>query len=257
MLDYDGTLAPFRKKRDQAFPYPGVVRALQEIICHGHTRVVIVSGRDANEMLPLLGVDSVPEIWGLHGLQRRRCNGNIETVRIGELDLDALSAAGRWLGDQMLRHTAEFKTGSIAVHWRGSSPGEAEELQRVVLTGWRPIADRSGLELLEFDGGVEIRAPDVDKGDVVRMLLAEMEAGTPAVFLGDDVTDEAAFRAIEGRGLSVLVRPYWRRSAARVWLRPPDEVLMFLTQWLAAIREAAVADVGPARALSEHDAKGA
>jgi trehalose 6-phosphate phosphatase len=256
MLDYDGTLAPFRKKRDQAFPYPGMVQAVQEMIGHGHTRVVIVSGRDASEMLPLLGIESVPEIWGLHGLQRRRCNGNIETVRIGDMDLDALSTADQWLGDQMLRHAAEFKTGSIAVHWRGSSPGEAEELQRVVLTGWRPIAERSGLELLEFDGGVEIRARDVDKGDVVRMLLSEMDPGTPAAFLGDDVTDEAAFRAIEGRGLSVLVRPQWRRTAARVWLRPPDEVLTFFMQWLAVIRAVVMLDVGPDPAISEHDAEG-
>jgi len=42
LLDYDGTLAPFHKDRDQAFPYPGVAELLHEIIRDGHTRVVII-----------------------------------------------------------------------------------------------------------------------------------------------------------------------------------------------------------------------
>ncbi len=234
MLDYDGTLAPFRKERDQAFPYPGVSELLQEIVRCAQTRVVIISGRDTNETVPLLGIQPCPEVWGVHGLQRRKPNGNLETVHLEERYLDALSDADRWLGYQKIRQTAEFKTGSIAVHWRGLSDGGTEELRGRVLMGWKPIADRAGLEVLEFDGGVEIRAPEADKGDVVRTLLGEMDFGAPAAYLGDDATDERAFRAMQGRGLSVLVRPRWRQTAAQVWLKPPEELLDFLTQWLEA-----------------------
>jgi trehalose 6-phosphate phosphatase len=236
LLDYDGTLAPFREERQQAFPYPGIAPLLQEMVCGGHTRVVIISGRDTSETIPLLGLAPVPEVWGLHGLQRRRPDGSIETVQLEERYLDALSDAGRWLTYQQLRHTAEFKTGSIAVHWRGLSDWKAEELRGRVLLGWKPIAQRSGLEFLDFDGGVEIRAPEADKGDVVRLVLSEMEPDTPAAYLGDDATDERAFRAIHGRGLSVLVRPRWRPTAAQLWLKPPEELLDFLTQWLEAVR---------------------
>ena len=84
LLDYDGTLAPFCRERDQAFPYPGSVHLLEEIVGSGRTRVVIISGRDTNETVPLLGVAPVPEVWGLHGLQRRKPDGKIETVRIDE-----------------------------------------------------------------------------------------------------------------------------------------------------------------------------
>ncbi len=236
LLDYDGTLAPFREQRDQAFPYPGIARLLQEIVCGGHTRVVIISGRDTSETIPLLGLATIPEVWGLHGLQRRKPDGSVETVQLDERYLDALSDAGRWLGYQQLRHTAEFKTGSIAVHWRGLSDGGVEELRGRVLLGWKPIAERSGLEFLDFDGGVEIRAPEADKGDVVQLVLSEMGPDTPAAYLGDDATDERAFRAICGRGLSVLVRPRWRPTAAQLWLKPPEELLDFLTQWLDAVR---------------------
>lgn len=249
LLDYDGTLAPFREERDQAFPYPGVVHLLQEIVRSGHTRVVIISGRDTNETIPLLGMMPFPEVWGLHGLQRRTPDGAIETVRLGKRYLDALSDADRWLASQRLRDRAEFKTGSIAVHWRGASDWEVADLRDRVLLGWKPIAGHSGLELLNFDGGVEIRAPEADKGDVVRLLLDEMEPGTPAAYLGDDTTDERAFQAIRGHGLSVLVRPRWRKTAAQSWLRPPEELLDFLTRWLNAVRGRAASGKRPALAV--------
>jgi trehalose 6-phosphate phosphatase len=236
LLDYDGTLAPFRRERDQAYPYPGSVQLLEEIVRSGQTRVVIISGRDTTETVPLLGVTPVPEVWGLHGLQRRKPNGTIETVQIEERYLDALSDAGRWLDCQHLWHAAELKTGSIAVHWRGLTDPEVEELRGRLLAGWKPIAQHSGMELLEFDGGIEIRAPKADKGDVVRMVLSEMAPDTPAAYLGDDATDEHAFRAISDRGLSVLVRPRWRQTAAQLWLKPPGEMLDFLTRWLEAVR---------------------
>ena len=169
-------------------------------------------------------------------MQRRKPDGRIETVRIEERYLDALSDANRWLNCQHLWHAAELKTGSVAVHWRGLTNPEVEELRGHLLAGWKPIAQHSGMELLEFDGGIEIRAPEADKGDVVRTVLSEMEPDTPAAYLGDDATDEHAFRAISGRGLSVLVRPRWRQTAAQLWLKPPGELLDFLTQWLEAVR---------------------
>jgi trehalose-phosphatase len=198
--------------------------------------VVIISGRDACETIPLLGVAPIPEVWGLHGLQRRKPDGSIETVRIEERYLESLSDANRWLDCQHLRHAAEFKTGSIAVHWRGLPNSEVKELRGRLLAGWKPIAGHSGMELLEFDGGIEIRAPQADKGDVVRIVLSEMEPDTPAAYLGDDATDERAFQAILARGLSVLVRPRRRQTAAQLWLKPPGELLDFLSRWLDAVR---------------------
>jgi trehalose-phosphatase len=236
LLDYDGTLAPFHQERDQAFPYPGIAELLREIIRDGHTRVVIISGRDTSETIPLLGIDPFPEVWGLHGMQRRKPDGRVEMLRLEERYLDALSDADRWLGYQQLRHTAEFKTGSIAVHWRGLSEWEVEELRGRVLLGWKPIAHHAGMELLDFDGGIELRPPEADKGDVVRLLLGEVGPGTPAAYLGDDATDEHAFQAIRGHGLSVLVRPRWRHTAAQSWIKPPDELLDFLNRWLDASR---------------------
>ncbi len=232
LVDYDGTLAPFRKQRDQAFPYPGVALILQEIVRDCRTRVVVMSGRDATDVLPFLNIHPRPEVWGIHGLQRMKTDGTMEMPSLDDRTLDALSDADRWLGHQQLRHSAEFKAGSIAVHWRGMSDSDVHDLRSRVMLGWRPIAEQSGLDLLEFDGGLEVRASEADKGDAVRTFLSEIDDNIPVAYLGDDTTDESAFRAIEGRGVSVLVRPEWRETAAQHWIKPPEELLDFLGMWL-------------------------
>ncbi len=250
LLDYDGTLAPFRAQRDQAYPYPGVVLLLQEIVRNGRTRVIVISGRDADDVLPLLNIHPHPEVWGVHGLQRLKTDGSMEMPRLDERTLNGLSDADRWLGYQQLRHTAEFKGGSIAVHWRGLMESEAKNVRARVLLGWRPITEYSGLDLLEFDGGVEVRAREADKGDAVRAFLGEISPGTPVAYLGDDNTDESAFQAMQGRGISVLVRPIWRQTAAQFWLKPPDELLDFLGLWLKACVECEASDGGAATAVN-------
>ncbi len=250
LLDYDGTLAPFHARRGQAYPYPGVALVLQEIIRNGRTRVVVISGRDATDVLPLLNIHPRPEVWGGHGVQRLQTDGSMEMPHLDERALDGLSDADRWLGYHQLRHTAEFKAGSVAVHWRGLSEIDAEELRARVTLGWRRNAEYSGLDLLEFDGGLEIRASETDKGDAVRILLNEISPHAPAAYLGDDATDESAFRAMQGRGISVLVRPEWRLTAAQLWLKPPGELLDFLGQWLKACAEQDASNSGAAAAVN-------
>lgn len=237
MLDFDGTLAPFRRDRKNAVPYPGVVSILQEILSIGNTRVVIISGRDVTETVPLLSIKPHPEVWGLHGLQRLKADGSVELCELDKSTVEALAAAEAWLRSENLLDAVELKTGSIAVHWRGLPESEAQAMRNRVLQGWTRIAKRFGSDLMDFDGGVEIRSPKVNKGTAVRTILEEMDPKVPAAYLGDDNTDEDAFRAINGRGLSILARPEWRSTAAKIWLRPPDELVELLTGWLRACRE--------------------
>jgi trehalose 6-phosphate phosphatase len=237
LLDYDGTLAPFCLNRQQALPYPGMTALLQEIIVCGRTRVVIITGRNAHEVIPLLAIHPSLEIWGCHGLERLRADGTRETPRVEESAMHALADADRWLRYQGLHNRAEFKTGAIAVHWRGLDQATAAEIRGQVLLGWFPIAQSTPMELLEFDGGIEMRMPGRDKGDAVRTILDEIGPEVPVAYLGDDLTDERAFLALDTLGLSVLVRPGWRETAAALWIRPPEGLRKFLTRWLQACRE--------------------
>lgn len=236
-LDYDGTLAPFRVVRDQAVPYRGVTGALSRLRDQGGTRLVVVSGRPVREVLPLLGLEPAPEAWGGHGWERQRPGGELEVLAVPPAALRTLASEWNWLVQCGLAVRSERKAASLAVHWRGLPPLEAAEIQTTIEGRWRPLAAAANLELREFAAGRELRVPGRDKGVVVREVLAEVGCPCVAAYLGDDETDEDAFRAIAGHGLGVLVREQRRPTAATHWLRPPGELLAFLARWAEATRE--------------------
>lgn len=231
-LDYDGTLAPFHIDRNAAFPWPGVRETLQRIMESGQTRVILVSGRPAQEVRDLLGVTPAPEIWGVHGRQRLFPDGRTEMATLRSCDEQALAEAIAWLRSNDYLGFAECKPGSIAVHWRGLPANQLAILGPAVRGAFAPIAEHSGMSLLEFDGGLELRPLEPNKGSTVRTLLAELPAGTPFAFLGDDATDEDAFLALRDTdALTVLVRSDWRATNAQMWIRPPEQLLSFLQEW--------------------------
>ena len=235
LMDYDGTLAPFQQNRQEALPYPEVTPLLKEIMATGRTRLALITGRCAHELIPLLDVFPHPEIWGTHGLERMRTDGSLEMQPIDGYTLEALSAGDEWVDGLKLHHLVEHKPGSLAVHWRGLNADEIREVRGKVLSGWSSIAERACLRLEQFDGGVEMRMADPNKGDAVRTILTEMDVDdAPVAYLGNDESDEDAFRVLQNRGLCVLVRPQWRETAANLWLRPPVQLLTFLRDWLAA-----------------------
>lgn len=237
VLDYDGTLAPFRVDRLEAVPYPGVADRLLRIAAVGRTRVVLVSGRKAEEVRDLLGITPVPEIWGLHGRQRLHPGGRSDVLPMKDSEQETLEDAAAWIEAQQLEPMAEWKPGSVALHWRGLAAEQAAKLRWRVHPVFSALGRRAGMALLEFDGGLELRCAEPHKGTAVRALRGELGPVAPFAYLGDDTTDEDAFRELRGTGaLTVLVRREWRETAAEAWLRPPDELLQFLSEWAERIR---------------------
>ena len=233
LLDYDGTLAPFTPDRTRAFPYREIPELVSEIM-QRQTRVVLISGRPATELVFLSGIHPHPEIWGSHGAERLNPDGSYEVESLPAEHQNALRIAARSLRSLGLGARIETKPGGIAIHWRGLSPEEAQEIEAKVRNVCSSLMKNRGLHLLPFDGGLELRVPGKNKGDVVSLILAEAREDVAAAFLGDDQTDENAFRAIKGRGLAVLVRSEPRPTMADLWLRPPDELYRFLRDWLIA-----------------------
>jgi len=232
LLDYDGTLAPFRVERDRAYPYPEVVPIIEQLVDLGKTRVVIISGRPVAEVKDLLHPLSGIEMWGAHGLERVMPDGSYHRSSIPRDAADLLAQAHKWVMNAKLTPLAEIKPGGIAIHWRGMSKAEAESIEARVTEGWMAIARSPELKLLKFESGVELRVSRPDKGDAVAAVLSESDPAAPIAYLGDDLTDEDSFHALNGRGLTILVRPEYRSTAAQVWLRPPRELIEFLQQWL-------------------------
>jgi trehalose-phosphatase len=234
MLDYDGTLAPFKVRPEEAVPYPGVSETLSALVEQDNTRVVIVSGRGASEVAGLLPLGRPPEIWGAHGWERISPQGEMWAQEPTEAAREALVRAHdlaercRIAGARL-----ERKRASVAVHWRGAPESAVEPIRRRLTEAWAPLTD-GVLEVLPFDGGLELRARGTNKQHAVKAVLSETAPGSPVAYLGDDITDEDAFELVKSQGLAVLVRPEFRETTADVWLKPPRELLDFLERWRTA-----------------------
>lgn len=239
LLDYDGTLAGFTSRPSLAMPYPRVPRLLGSLMNECSTRVVMITGRAARDLQPLLGLNPPPEIWGSHGLERLTPNGAYEVAHIPEQGRNALDAAVANCIRAGMGKFLEQKPGSVALHWRGRRPELMEAIRAFGYRMLAPLACRANLILSEFDGGMELRARGCNKGHAVRAILAETDPEAPVAYLGDDLGDEDAFRALQGRGLTILVRPEYRPTEAQLWLRPPDELVQFLGDWISACGGAA------------------
>lgn len=229
-MDYDGTLAPVDAHRKQAFPFPGVRERINRISRSPDCRLVIVSGRWTTDLVRLLGLDPVPEIWGCHGMERLHSDGLLETGDLLEQEMMGIVEADHWAISEGLKEISEKKPGCVALHFE-SDEFLGPEIKERAKKAWSDISRNRGLIVHEFHGGIELRPPGHDKGNVVETLLSEAEDDPAAVFLGDGLSDEDAFRAIKGRGLGILVSEQWRPTEAQAWLRPPEQLLEFLDAW--------------------------
>lgn len=242
LLDYDGTLAPFRVDRTRARPWTGVREALARIQQQGKTRIVVITGRPAKEIGPLLRgtppvLDHPLEVWGLHGAERLHPDGRRELEQAPPATQKKLDELRDHLRHNNLGGQFEDKPNAAVMHWRGASPRTAKFIEVRTRELFEPLSHLPGLTLLDFEGGLELRVGR-DKGGAIAALVAESAAGSPVAYLGDDLTDEAAFRAVneaKGPHLSILMRPDCRETAADLWLRPPSELRAFLKKWSRAV----------------------
>jgi len=243
MLDYDGTLAPFQIRPERAVPYPGVREALEALVDAGGTRIVIVSGRPAASLPPLLELEQRPEIWGGHGWERLLPSGELKTQEPApDVKVALETAAGAAADAVRAGGRLECKQASVALHWRGLPALAAAKVEALCRAAGDPLIAAGILQRLPFDGGLELRAPGCNKQNAVKAVLSETAGNGAIAYLGDDLTDEDAFAAVKPRGLAVLVRPELRETQADVWLQPPRELIAFLRRWRVAPGSRAVSN---------------
>ena len=198
--------------------------------------MAVVTGRPAAEIAPLLGLDPPLEVWGLHGAERLYPDGRRELQQAPDAAWKKLETLREQLRRDSLGGLFEDKANAVVMHWRGASHHQARLIEERTRALFEPLAQMDGLALLEFEAGVELRVGR-NKGGAVDAIVRETATSGRVAYLGDDLTDESAFRAVNSvgsRGLSVLVRREWRQTAAEVWLRPPAELKGFLERWIAA-----------------------
>lgn len=230
-LDYDGTLAPFRDNRFEAVPDPSLKVAVEAIARQGRTTIVIVSGRPAREVVAVAGFETAFEVWGCHGCDHLDLDGRWTSHGPAAEIERALDDAAAAIAGRVPANAIEVKIGSVLLHWRALDPAQRPSLESLARAAWTPLTTIPGLELTEFNGGLELRTTVRTKGDALRDVLAAHGQGRAAAFLGDDVTDEDGFAAIDGHGLGVLVRNDPRPTRAHHRVTMPAGIRDFLLTW--------------------------
>lgn len=237
LLDYDGTLAPFHQDRMKATPYAGVKERLEQLLKIEKGRIVVISGRQIEDLKQLLQLSQPVEIWGSHGREHLLHDGSYRLVDLTEDERRVVEAVTARMSERGWAGQLERKPTAIAVHWRGLPVSEQKELREAAEQYFAEANPPDTLEMMPFESGVELRSRSRTKGQVVAEVLAEEPADIPTAFLGDDWTDEDGFAELRGRGVGILVRPEARESCADYHLTPPEELLEFLDRWLENAKE--------------------
>ena len=247
MLDYDGTLAPFRVVRSDARPLPRSMELLQRILAGTRTSVAIVSGRPVNEVERLIGPLPVLLV-GEHGWERRLPGGRVVRRQLPARVAAALDGAERVAREAGWGARLERKRSGVVLHTRGLPAGAARALERRCALAWRRLAGGAEVRVEPIHGGLEVRARGWDKGAVVRALCSRSASGTLGVFIGDDLTDEDAFAAVRDWGFGVRVGGACRPTSAMGRVDSCAALPAFLRRWLA--------EAGPAQRAGAPSAAG-
>jgi trehalose 6-phosphate phosphatase len=204
-LDYDGTLVPIAPTPAEARA-DDEVRALLAALAEGLAGALgVVSGRPVADIDGFLAPLRLT-VAGLHGLELRRRDGSlVELAAAGEA-LAPVRSAFAGFAARSPGTLIEDKRLSLALHYRQAPAFEPEAVELATR-----LAEASGgaLRLQRGKMVVELLPAGRDKGRAIEDLLALPEfAGRVPVFVGDDVTDEAGFRAANRLGgTSVRVGP--------------------------------------------------
>ncbi len=232
VLDYDGTLAPFRVDRMKAFPLHGVVDLLTTIRDSGRTHLAIMTGRPMKELLFLLGDLGIP-VSASQGTEFRYPDGTWLTLLPTERQEERLKRAQEEAASVSAEARVERKVASVALHTRGMDSDAAKTAHERLCGIWSRDAEEYNLECRHFTGGVEIRLKDIDKGTALEILLDERPSDGFCVYAGDDHTDEDALEILanDERGVGIKVGSPDEPTRARGRLADPIAVREFLRGW--------------------------
>ncbi|MBW3570537.1 MAG: trehalose-phosphatase [Gemmatimonadetes bacterium] len=228
LLDFDGTLAPIVDRPELAAMPDRTRRALDRLMGMDGVAVAVVSGRGMADVRDRAAIPGIAYA-GNHGMEiegagLHRIHPEAEAARP---QLQAVAATVEAALEEIDGAFLEDKGLTLSIHYR-LAPDHAEEVREIVL---KAAGGRPELQVTEGKMVLEVR-PRVEwhKGKAVLFLLDQMRPppDAPVLYLGDDRTDEDAFRALydwgpAAEGILIAEQPS-ANSAASSHLREPSEV---------------------------------
>lgn len=238
--DYDGTLTPIVSRPEEALLSEGVRGLLGVLAAKSKVSLGIISGRSLAEIKAMVGVAGI-YYAGNHGLEIEGPGLKYVSREAGEGRALIEELAGQLAGalENIAGTIVEDKGLSLSVHYRLVKAGEAKAVAEIFNSVTRVPLQEGRIRITTGKKVFEVRPPiDWNKGKALEKIAGEIKAALNlkqalTVYLGDDNTDEDAFRILcppEGRG--IFVGGENKSSAAGYYLDSPAEVAEFLSRML-------------------------
>ena len=232
-LDFDGTLTSVHDRPELAQLSRSMRSRLFRLA--SSVTVAIVSGRDRHDVAEKVGLENLTYA-GCHGFDIEDPNlppvpkfahyvTAGEVKGFGEAIRDAVGSVSGTI--------VKVKTWAVAVHYREVAPGNIDHLESSIMKlvdSCSKFRARKGKKVIEVTPDV-----DWDKGRAVAWLLnifEERDGPALPIYIGDDITDEDAFRTLSGLGITILVSGRDKETEASFRAKDPEEVGWFLDRVL-------------------------
>ena len=227
LLDFDGTLSPIVSHPHGARLSLPTKKQLKLLSKKG-VKIGIVTGRILSDIRKRIGLKDL--IYAAnHGLEihykGRFLTKKCEKYRapIGRLSKELRKALG-----EIPNILIEDKGLSVAVHYRLVNRKYHKPISKALKDIARPFLKKYALQLTGGKMVWELRPAGIwNKGKAVMWIWKRLAKKSVPIYIGDDVTDEAVFEALKGKGITIRVG-YKKGSKAAYYLASPKEVLGFL-----------------------------
>jgi len=232
-LDYDGTLTPIVKNPDKAILSPKTRNLLKSLTKKKSITVSIVSGRGLKKIKSLVGIKGL-QYAGCHGLEiSSKVNGYAFSHIKKYLPL--IKDIKKGLAKQLRKVDGaqiEDKGIVLALHYRRVPKATIAQVKQIFDKVTKPYIESKRIRIGKGKKVLEVR-PSVDwnKGKYCLYLLNNLKKrykNLLPVYIGDDETDEAAFRALKQKGITIFVKGEKKTSSAKYYLSSTEEVVDFL-----------------------------
>ena len=240
LSDYDGTLTPIVSRPEEAILSSEVREKLRDLSQKSTFSIGIVSGRPLSEVRALVGLEGI-YYAGNHGFE-------IEGPGLSFIH-PAATAAQAQLQDLVRQFSGnlshikgvivEDKGLSLSVHYRLVQEGQERLVAEIFQQATEPLLREGKIRVTSGKKVWEVRPPiDWHKGKAVETITAELipvlgSKRRLIIYLGDDTTDEDAFRIIHPpQGWSIYIGTENPSSNADYFLVSTSEVVTLLTRLL-------------------------
>jgi trehalose-phosphatase len=228
-LDFDGTLVPIQNDPTKCVLPRGMKGQLEAIALSGKACIAILTGRTVSDVRDRVNIQDV-YYGGNHGLE-------ISGPRVNYTHPDALS--GKHIIDGVCREIEqeigniegafiEKKKFGFTLHYRMAHKEDKALIQRAFHRITVENSDAQTVTVMRGKKVLEL-APNVswDKGIAALFILQELKRNYLPIYVGDDLTDETAFKTLNEDGITIRVGRS-KKTAAKYYLKGQWEVSRFL-----------------------------